>query len=282
MGKIQVACKLVKEFAIKNMPSILTGLGIAGMATTVVLACKETPKAAELIEAKKHEKELIAKAEKDIVALLNETDDPVDVKLTPWESFCEGAKVYWPMAIMFTTSAMCIIFANKVNLKRNAALIAAYQLSENKFKDYQEEVMKNLSKPKEEKMKVNIAEKKMEANPPDMAKIVLDSDKDVLCYDSISGRYFKSNTSDILRVEALLNRRMINETCITLNDMYEEFRNIGIDLEDISIGDDLGWHMDSLSDTIIFDLTNAKVTSDGIPCIYLEYNARPMWLGWGE
>ncbi len=279
MGKIQVALNVAKEFAIKNMPSILTGLGIAGMATTVVIACKETPKAVELINAKKHEKEVIINAEKDI----NETDEEKkEIKLTAWESFCEGARVYWPVAIMFTTSAMCIIFANKVNLKRNAALIAAYQLSESKFKDYQEEVQKIISKPKEEKIKVNMAEKAMANNPPDMTKVIIDSDKDVLCYDSISGRYFKANTSDILKVEALLNRRMINEMCITLNDMYEEFRNIGIDLQDISIGDDIGWHMDSLNDVVIFDLTNAKVTSDGVPCIYLDYNARPMWIGYEE
>ncbi len=279
MGKLQVAGKIVKEFMIKNMPSILTGLGIAGMATTVVIACKETPKAVELIEAKKKEKEVLAKAN---------TDDDSEEKvaeigdLTPWEAFCEGAKVYWPVAVMFATSAACLIFANKVNLKRNAALIAAFKMSENKFEDYKEEVQKMISKPKEEKIKVDMAEKKMAANPPDLTKIIIDSDKDVLCYDSLSGRYFKSNTGDILRVEALLNRRMINEACVTLNDMYEEFRNIGVDLEDIAVGDDLGWHMDSLSDTVIFDLTNAKVTNDGLPCIYLEYNVRPMWLGWGD
>lgn len=279
MGKIQIAWKVAKEFAIKNMPSILTGLGIAGMATTVVLACKETPKAVELIDAKKHEKEVIAKAEKDI----NETDEEQgSIKLTAWESFCEGAKVYWPVAIMFTTSAMCIIFANKVNLKRNAALMAAYKISEGKFKDYQEEVQKIISKPKEEKIKTNIAERTMANNPPDMSKVIIDSDKEVLCYDSISGRYFKSNTSDIMKVEALLNRRMINEVYVTINDMYEEFRNMGIDLPDISIGDNIGWHMDSVNDVVIFDLTNAKVTSEGVPCIYLDYNSKPIWLGYED
>lgn len=279
MGKLQVAGKIVKEFVIKNMPSILTGLGIAGMATTVIIACKETPKAVELIEAKKKEKEVLAKANVD-----DDSEEKVAEigDLTPWEAFCEGAKVYWPVAVMFATSAACLIFANKVNLKRNAALIAAFKMSENKFEDYKEEVQKIISNPKEEKVKVDMAEKKMAANPPDLTKIIIDSDKDVLCYDSLSGRYFKSNTGDILRVEALLNRRMINEACVTLNDMYEEFRNIGVDLEDIAVGDDLGWHMDSLSDTVIFDLTNAKVTNDGLPCIYLEYNVRPMWLGWGD
>ena len=37
----------------KHSPEILTGIGIAGMVTTVVLAVKATPKALQLIEEKK-------------------------------------------------------------------------------------------------------------------------------------------------------------------------------------------------------------------------------------
>ena len=39
----------------KHSPEILTGLGIAGMITTTVLAVKATPKALDIIEDKKKE-----------------------------------------------------------------------------------------------------------------------------------------------------------------------------------------------------------------------------------
>ena len=39
----------------KKSPEILTGLGIAGMVTTTVLAVKATPKALELIEDEKRQ-----------------------------------------------------------------------------------------------------------------------------------------------------------------------------------------------------------------------------------
>ena len=39
----------------KHSPEILTGLGVAGMITTTVLAVRATPKALELIEDKKEE-----------------------------------------------------------------------------------------------------------------------------------------------------------------------------------------------------------------------------------
>ena len=44
-----------REFINKRSPEILTGIGIAGMITTTVLAVRATPKALELIEEKKDE-----------------------------------------------------------------------------------------------------------------------------------------------------------------------------------------------------------------------------------
>ena len=44
-----------KQFLGKHSPEILTGLGIAGMLTTTILAVKATPKALKLIENKKKE-----------------------------------------------------------------------------------------------------------------------------------------------------------------------------------------------------------------------------------
>ena len=46
--------KNVKAAASKHSPEILTGIGIAGMATTIVMAVKATPKALILIEEKKN------------------------------------------------------------------------------------------------------------------------------------------------------------------------------------------------------------------------------------
>ena len=52
---ISALFKDVKMAMSKHSPEILTGLGIAGMITTTILAVKATPKALELIEDKKEE-----------------------------------------------------------------------------------------------------------------------------------------------------------------------------------------------------------------------------------
>ena len=49
-------CKDAKTIVSKRSPEILTGLGIAGMVTTTVLAVRATPKALKLIEDAQYEK----------------------------------------------------------------------------------------------------------------------------------------------------------------------------------------------------------------------------------
>ena len=53
--KLSNIIRSTKIFIYDNSPAILTGIGITGMITSTVLAVKATPRALELIEAKKHE-----------------------------------------------------------------------------------------------------------------------------------------------------------------------------------------------------------------------------------
>ena len=54
--KVTQFFKGIQKAASKKSPEILTGIGIAGMITTTVLAVKATPKALELIENEKESK----------------------------------------------------------------------------------------------------------------------------------------------------------------------------------------------------------------------------------
>ena len=47
---IKAAYNAVKKSTIKHSPEILTGIGIAGMVTTTVMAVRATPKALRLID----------------------------------------------------------------------------------------------------------------------------------------------------------------------------------------------------------------------------------------
>ena len=115
MGKqsIKVFAKTIKSMLAKKSPEMLTGIGIVGMATTVVLAVNATPKAIQLIERKREELELSE----------NEKLKPVDIIKTAW-------KPYIPVVVTGVTSVACLVGASSVNARRNAALAAAYTLSD--------------------------------------------------------------------------------------------------------------------------------------------------------
>ena len=115
----------------KHSPEILTGFGIAGMITATVLAVGATPKALKLIERKK--KELGLSSEE---------------KLTPVETVKAVWKPYVPAVVTTTVSAACLVGANSVNARRNAALAAAYHLSETALSEYREQVIETIGERK--------------------------------------------------------------------------------------------------------------------------------------
>ena len=103
--------KSTGDLLVKKSPEILIGVGITGMISSTVMAVTATPKALILIEAEKSKKEVDILSAKDIV------------KVT-W-------KCYIPAVATGILGAGCIIGSSAVNAKRNAALAAAYTLSEN-------------------------------------------------------------------------------------------------------------------------------------------------------
>ena len=109
---INEAFKSLKRSTSKYSPQILTGLGIAGVVTTTVLAIKATPKAVKLVEEEAYERK--------------EELTPMEVVKVTW-------KCYIPTAVSMATSIVCILFANSAHAKRNAALAAAYKISETAF-----------------------------------------------------------------------------------------------------------------------------------------------------
>ena len=60
-----------------------------------------------------------------------------------------------------------------------------------------------------------------------------------LCFDSLSGRYFKSDIDKIKRAVNNLNRELTYDMYVSLNDFYDE-----LDLDHTKIGDELGWNLD--------------------------------------
>lgn len=242
--------KSLKTSASKHSPEILIGFGVAGFVTTAALAVKATPKAMRLLKAA-------------------ETDKGDD--LTKLEAVKVAWKPYIPAAVTGIVSIACIIGANSVNARRNAALATAYQLSTAALSEYKDKVIETIGEKKEQSIREKISKDRVEHNPVNNSAVYVTGNGESLFLEPISKRYFKSDIERIRGVVNTLNENMYGDPFgqISLSDFYDE---IGLERTDIS--NDLGWCIDSGSIKLEF---HPVMSDDGKPCLALYYITAPKW-----
>lgn len=246
-NKISEAFKSVTGSLKKYSPEILTALGISGMIAGTIMAVRATPRALILIDEKKKE-------------------DKVE-KLPPKELIKTAAPCYIPAALTEVVSIVCLVGASSTNHRRNAALATAYTISETSLKKYQEKVIETIGEKKNNEVKSAIAKDSVDSHP--VREVIITEKGNTLCYDSISGRYFKSDMDKIKKIENELNYRLRSEMYIPLNDFYYE-----INLPEVKIGYDLGWSIEN--GCISFDFSS-QIASDGTPCLVIDYTVAPQY-----
>lgn len=203
-------------FLKRHASTILAYVGGAGVIATSVMAVKATPKALALLEnAKKKKGEGLTKLEKIKVAGIE----------------------YIPAIIIGVSTIVCIFVANALNKRQQAALISAYALLNNSYKDYKKKLAELYGEDSVEEIKKEIAKDKYEK-----CSYPLEDGKE-LFYDNFSQRYFNATTEQVLQAEHTLNRRMNYAHDVYLNEFYEL-----LGLEPTDYGDFLGWSYDEIYD----------------------------------
>ena len=242
--------KSAERVLTKYSPGILTGIGITGMIGATFMAVKATPKALYLIETKKEESEV--------------------EELTSVETIKTCWKCYIPAALTTVVSAVCLIGASTVSAERNAALATAYSISEAALREYQEKVVEVIGEKKEKAVRDAVAKDQIERDPVTKSEVVIiDSNSNTLCYEPLSGRYFKSTIDKIKKAEIKLDRQMIQEMYVSLNDFYWE---IGLDGTDL--GDKMGWNLSKGYMDLSF---SSQLADDGTPCAVIVYGIPPVY-----
>lgn len=241
--------KGIKASISRHSPEILTGIGIAGMVTTTILAVKATPKAIKLIEAEKQAKHVDALS-------------PVDTIKTVW-------KCYIPAAMTGVSSIACLIGSNAINAKRNAALTTVYTLSEMARNEYKEKVIETIGEKKERTIKEKVDAERIKKDPVSKKEVIITEKGTTLCYDHVFGRYFKSDIDIINRAMNKINREIVINMYASLNDFYAE-----LGLSPVEMGYELGWNID---DGTIEIEPSSQLADDGTPCLVIDYNIPPKY-----
>lgn len=254
MNKANVAniMRSAKLWTVKHSPEILTGLGIAGMLTTTVLAVRATPKALMLIEDAEFEKK-----------------EP----LTVMEKVKVAWKPYIPAAITGVVSTACLIGASSVHVKRNAALATAYKLSETALMEYRDAVVETVGEKKEQAIQEKVNQNQLEKYPVNQTNIYNTGKGNTLFLEPLSTRYFRSDIELVRRAENALNKEMLHGMYgyVSLNDFYDE---LGLEHTDASTGDTMGWNTEHLIDLNI----TPGMTQEEEPCLVIGHYNRPIHL----
>ena len=235
---------------VKHSPEILTGLGIAGMFGTTILAVKATPKALRLIEEKKKEKQV--------------------EKLTPMETIQTAGKCYIPACITCAVSTACLIGANSVQARRNAALAAAYTLSEKALTEYKDKVVETIGEKKEEKVREEVVKERVKDRVINDNEIFVTERGETLFLDTITDRVFKSDIEFVKKAVNKINYNLTHDILgfVSLNEFYDE-----LGLNHSAIGDSIGWRLDNGAG--LLEMGFYPEIKDGKPVIALDYRVAP-------
>lgn len=250
----------------KYSPEILTSVGIGCMLGATIYSVRQTPKAILLLnnrlEENGHEETVVDSFKnKYSISYLNYMELP-EIIQTTW-------KLYIPAAIYGGVGIACLFGANSIHNKRTAAVTTAYTLTESAYRAYRNKNLELIGNNKEEKVRNEIAKEIVEKNPVVNNEVVITEKGDTLCYDSVSGRYFKSDIDVIKKAVNEVNRRLIDEMYISLNDFYYE-----LGLDGTQIGYQLGWNVNNGLLEIDF---STQLSSDGRPCLVISYLAIPRY-----
>jgi hypothetical protein len=250
MSKFKGISNILKEKISDNSPELLIGMGLAGMLSSTIMACKATPKVYEMIldeRTIRHRNKEPEMTKRDVVKIA-------------W-------KPYIPAAIGFGVSAACILGANSINSKRNATLLTAYKIGERALIEYKDKVVEVIGEERELEIRDAVSRDRIKKDPINSNGVIITGKGDSLCYDMIFGRYFRCDIDTINRAINDLNFTMINDMYVSVNDFYEL---IGLDC--IPAGFEMGWN---IGDGKIDVHYSTQITDDNQLCLVINFNNLP-------
>jgi len=236
-----------------NGPLILTAIGVTGTITTALFTGRASFKAAKIIANEEHFARM-------------QTGDP-DYETNTRRKFDLTWQLYIPAVGTGVLTVACIIAANRIGSRRAAAMAAAYSLTEKAFVEYKDKVIERMGPHKEQKVRDDIAQDRVTANPVTHREVILTGNGDVLCYDSITGRYFESNVDALRKAQNEINYQILHEMSASLSDLYQL-----IGLPTTQYSSEVGWNADALLEMRF----STVMSTDDRPCISLEYTVYPI------
>lgn len=181
----------------KHSPEILTGVGIAGVVTSTVMACRATNKLDDILDTLDQRKRDLhdvnqhAKDNPEVENAHKATNAAIHIK-----AGLDIAKLYGPSLTVGLASIACILGAHGILKKRNAALAVAYNSVEKSFAEYRRRVEEKIGVDEERDIRYGVSEEVVE-NENGEAETKISTNHDAL---SMYARVFDETNPNWKRV----------------------------------------------------------------------------------
>lgn len=254
--QIKALLKIAGACLKRHAPAILLATGIGAGFTAAGMACKATLKAKDALE-----EAAMQKAEELDIA---------EAELTTQEKLKVVVPIYAPSVALGVASSFLIVGAHRIDIRRNAALLAAYELSESSLKTWKDKTSEKVDEKTYESIQQSIAEQRFEDHPLRDEEIFDTGRGDRICMDSITGRYFRSSIQRIEDARNNLNALLLEDGRACLNDFYDF---LGLPPSDI--GYVLGWNANGKYDLVHTSTSRWISMPNGDPCMVVEFDMHP-------
>ena len=259
----------------KYSPEILLVVGVVGVVSSTVMACKATLQAEDILDehAAKTDKiaqswELVKKGEVDL-SRYPEKAHQKDLTVVYVQTGVNFVKLYGPAFTLGLASIACIVCSHGIMKKRNVALVAAYKAVEEGFAAYRKRVVEEYGEEKDYMFKHNLrAEEVTEAAYTDEDGVKHKAEKKTVLvpngegdpsmyakfFDESCAQWTKNADYNYMFVKATqkyCNNLLIARGHIFLNEVYEM-----LGMPHTKAGAVVGWVLgkgDSYIDFGIFD-----------------------------
>lgn len=148
----------VKGKVEKHSPEILMGVGVVGIVTGTVMACRATMKLNDILEEAQETRDKIKEvaSNPDYEEKYTEEDAKKDLTINYVQTGAKVAKLYAPAVAVGVAGVGCVLASHDIMRKRNIALSAAYLTVDKSFKEYKQRVVDRFGEEVEKEIRYGI------------------------------------------------------------------------------------------------------------------------------
>lgn len=219
-----------------HSPAILFSVGAVSITAGTIWACRTTYTSAELIMDEHHSKiskikECKQLAIEDVVSYTPEQERN-DKVLAHFQTAIEFVHFYWKPVGLFVFGMGCMFASHRILHKRNLALVGAYKLLDEAFKEYRERVRNEVGEEKERD--IYFDKKLVETIDPETGEVkkleeTISKSPYARIFDSRSRQWSKDpqmNITYLMAQQRYFNNLLQSRGHVFLNEVYDA---LGVD-----------------------------------------------------